>query len=405
MKILLVILSAYLLFYSVYWFILTLFGLSTARSKQCIHNPSNPELLLVLPAYKPSKLFYQVLDSTALAIAGRNIKVLILFQDCKDKQLMEYAKSMRFLVEEKSFNAQKGNTYQQALKHITTLLIEGRRKAIFNPEFVMLVDKDNLLSKDFFRSIPLSYYERFDIIQGKRKAIASASAIALFDTISELLNDMLFRRAKARLGGMIEISGSGALIETDLFIRTVNKLDARAPGFDKNFMANLLTSKREIRTIYHSESVLFEEKTAELAAYNPQRIRWFGEQYYNAIYKAKDLIKATLRYKRLAALDYLITLCRPPRSIQVLVAPLLAGAEMGWYIYAHEWYLGIPVCSISFLIITISISIFLLSERLLIQAIRNSLQLPSLAWNNFFNAAKSLKKENLGKFIHTVHKL
>jgi hypothetical protein len=405
MKILLLALSAYLLFYSLYWLILTLFGLPHFQPKSGVKNQSNPELLLVLPAYKPGNIFYRVLDSISAAIKGRNIKVLVLFQECDDQELIAYAKASNFFVQEKSFANEEGNTYQHALKYITQQITRGRNRNICRPEFVMLVDKDNLLSLDFFSSIPQGIYDRFDIIQGKRKAIQSTGAIALFDTISELLNDMMFRRAKVRIGGMIEISGSGALIETDLFIQTINKLDPQAPGFDKNFMANLLTSKRDIRSIFWPESVLLEEKTSDINSYNPQRVRWFGEQYYNAIYNAKPLLAAALRYKRFAALDYWITLCRPPRSIQVMIAPFLAIAELAWFAYSNEWYFTIPLFTLSFVVLAISVLIFLSSEKLVSRAVMNSLSLPLLAWRNLLNAAKSIRKENQGKFIHTSHKL
>jgi len=36
---------------------------------------------------------------------------------------------------------------------------------------------------------------------------------------------------------------------------------------------------------------------------------------------------------------------------------------------------------------------------------KHGAQLPRLAFNNLFNAARSVKKENQGKFIHTTHKL
>ena len=405
MKILLLVLCVYFLFYSLYWLFLTIFGLPEGKSKSRIGNPTNPELLLVLPAYKPGKIFFQVLDSVAAAIRGRNIKVVVLFQECDDQELIAYAKASNFFVEEKSFANEKGNTYQRALKYVTQLITQGRKKNICQPEFVMLVDKDNLLSLDFFNSIPQGLYDRFDIIQGKRKAIQSTGAIALFDTISELLNDMMFRRAKFRMGGMIEISGSGSLIETDLFVQTINKLDPKAPGFDKNFMVNLLTSKREVRTIYWPDSILLEEKTSEINSYNPQRVRWFGEQYYNAIYHAQSLVGAFLRQKRFSALDYWITLCRPPRSIHVMTAPFFAMLELGWFAYAGEWYFTIPVLTISFVLMMFSVLIFLSSEKLLSRALMNSFKLPLLAWNNLFNAVTSIRRENQGKFIHTTHKL
>ena len=79
----------------------------------------------------------------------------------------------------------------------------------------------------------------------------------------------------------------------------------------------------------------FRRKTTDLEAHNPQRLRWFGEQYYNALYHARDLVASAFRYRRLAAFDYLLTLWRPPRSLQVVITPMLARRVDWLYSYAY----------------------------------------------------------------------
>jgi hypothetical protein len=170
-------------------------------------------------------------------------------------------------------------------------------------------------------------------------------------------------------------------------------------------MVNLLILKREVRTIYWPASELIEEKTFNLNAHNPQRVRWFGEQYYNAYYKGIDLIKAAITNRRLPAIEYLITLCRPPRSIQIILTPVLSILELIWHYYTNKWYLGFPILTISCMLVILSVFLFLITEKILLQSLKYSLILPSIAFHNFFNAIKSLKKENRGKFIHTIHRL
>jgi len=189
------------------------------------------------------------------------------------------------------------------------------------------------------------------------------NAVAFFDNTTEALNDSMFRKAKQNVGLMIEISGSGALIETELFIQAINSLDPKAPGFDKNFMVQLLSHKRDVRTIYWPASELFEEKTSAMDAHNPQRLRWFGEQYYNALYHAKTLLKAAHTYRRTAALDYLVTLWRPPRSVQVVAVPVAAVMEVTWFFYFGAWPVYFPIFTVSAVVLALAIIIFLVSQE------------------------------------------
>jgi hypothetical protein len=405
MQFLLLPIAIFLLFYSLYWLALIVLGYANPTASDENKNKDNPHLLLVLPAYKPGPIFKEVLNSIEKSIKARkNINVYVLLQEA-DSEYADFVKSKGFFVEEKSFGHLGGNSYQHALRHITRTIQSECDKGTWCPEFLMLVDKDNLLDENYFTNIPESIYESYDIIQGKRSSLSVNNSVAFFDNTTEALNDTMFRKAKQNIGLMIEISGSGALIETELFIEAINSLDPKAPGFDKNFMVQLLSNKRDVRTIYWPASELYEEKTSAIESHNPQRLRWFGEQYYNALYHGKTLLKAALNYRRMAAFDYIITLWRPPRSIQVVIAPMAAALEIGWYAYFGSWPLYLPLFTVSAVILGLAVTLFLISQQALGAALKHGFQLPKLAFNNIFNAARSVKKENQGKFIHTTHKL
>lgn len=397
--------AVFLLFYSLYWLALILLGYANPKTTDLGKNRLNPNLLLILPAYKPGPIFKEVLNSIEKAIEKRtHIEVYVLLQEA-DAEYVDFAKRKGYYVEEKNFGHLAGNSYQHALRHISRTIQRECNRGTWSPEFLMLIDKDNLLDEDYFNNIPASIYESYDIIQGKRSSLSVSSDVAFFDSTTEALNDSMFRKAKQNIGLMIEISGSGALIETELFIEAISGLDSNAPGFDKNFMVQLLSNKRDVRTIYWPASQLHEEKTCAIEAHNPQRVRWFGEQYYNALYHGKTLLKAAVNYRRWAAFDYLITLWRPPRSIQVMITPLLAGIEIGWFVYSGSWPLYVPLFTASAVIVSLSVTLFLVSQQALGTACRHALQLPKLAFHNLFNAIRSIRKENQGKFIHTTHKL
>lgn len=404
MENLLLIPSIYILFYSFYWLFLTVYGLKSVRRLSGNQQRSKPEILLILPAYKPGKIFHSVLEAVSKIQYPGELKVYVLHQE-SDPEYLQATLKYGFYQESKSFSHLGGNSYQHALRHIASRIVSGEKAELWKPEFIMILDKDNLIAPDFFQSVPSGAFDRFDLIQGRRESLNVEGSVAFFDSVTEGLNDTMFRAAKRRLGSMIEISGSGALIETDLFLEAIDLLDPMAPGFDKNFMVQLLSIRRNIRTFYNPYSVIREEKTSQIDAHNPQRIRWFGEQYYNALFHARTLLRSTVVQRRGASLDYLITLWRPPRSIQILITPLAALPEIIYFLYTGSWPLHYPLLTLATIVLVIAVALFLLSSGLFITSLKYMIKLPQLAWNNLFNAAKSIRKENRGTFIHTSHKL
>jgi cellulose synthase/poly-beta-1,6-N-acetylglucosamine synthase-like glycosyltransferase len=389
-------------FYSTFWLITTLIGLGY-KSPTAIASEDNPEILLLLPAYKPSDIFLEVLMAVSKAIANRNIKVLVLLQEA-DPKYHRAALAHGFMAEEKAFSHLAGNSYHHALKHLVSNLASAAEEGI-QPQFVMLLDKDNIIDPNFFASISHDLFLNYDVLQGRRVALNVDGETSFFDAVSEGLNDIMFRAAPTRVGDTLEISGSGALLRTELFCEAIKELNPKAPGYDKNFMVNVLTSGRSARMIYLPYCQVMEEKTTTIGAHNPQRVRWFGEQYFNAIYSARPLLATWIQKGRWSALWYLLVLCRPPRSLQLLVVPLLAGIELIVLLFTGVISLSLIITVLSALAIILAAGLTLLHFNLAKQSISHILDLPKLARHNLSNAIKSVKSENQGKFIHTEHKL
>jgi hypothetical protein len=404
LKIIMYGLAGYLSFYSLYWFLSTFLGMCYRPQKPEVRNHSNPNMLIILPAYKPGKIFHRVAICVNQAIHGRNVRVYILLQEAEPG----YRKAMEklgFWVEEATFSHLNGNSYHHALKHIVKQISSFEEHNNWKPDFVMLVDKDNLLDEDFFENITPDDYAQYDVIQGRRCSINAKGEVSFFDTVSESLNDTMFRSAKSLFKSIIEISGSGALIRTEIFKDAINRLDPKAPGYDKNFMVQILTRRQKVRTLFLPYVKLYEEKTDEMDSYNPQRVRWFGEQYYNAVYSSGKLLKAFVSLGRFSALEYLIALWRPPRSVHILLVPALGLLEIASYVWNGSWWLDFPFFTASTFTLGLATMFFLAKEKLLLKALRHIFSLPKLAFSNAKNAAASMKKENHGKFIHTQHKM
>ena len=385
MELISIIITSTLLFFAIYGFILVVAG-TTHRAKASAANKL-PQIKLLLPAYKPDGVFLKVLESIEVAIKNHPVDVLILFQEA-DEAIIEQSKQYGFAYVRRGFGHLPGNSYRHALQYLCENHIDER-----SHEYTLILDKDNIMDKAFFDRLALASLSDYHIVQGARKPLKTTDGIQLFDAISERYNDLMLRKGKIQLGGSLEISGSAAVIKTSLFKYAIQRMDEKAPGYDKNFMVKLLTSPTKLRTKYEDQMIVREEKTAEIENYQSQRLRWFGEQYFNAFYNSIPLLRAAFLRGKFRSLDYLITLIRPPRSLQLLASVLLAAIDV--------LDLSISYLSLPFLFNAISFGIVALPIMKLSQVKQLVLGLHKVAFSNLVTSVTSLKKKYLNTFIHT----
>ena len=203
----------------------------------------------------------------------------------------------------------------------------------------------------------------------------------------------MLRKGKLQLGGVLEISGSAAVIEAKLFKYAISQMDEQAPGYDKNFMVKLLTGPMKLKTTFNDQLIVREEKTTEIENYQSQRLRWFGEQYYNAFFNSKDLLKAAFIHGKFRSLDYWLTLVRPPRSLQLAASLLLTAFDI---LDLQLSYLSIPFLFSVFCFLIIAVPIM---KRTQIKQLFMGIN--KVLYSNIITSAKCLKKKYRNTFIHT----
>ncbi|NTU74305.1 hypothetical protein HGB07_09295, partial [Candidatus Roizmanbacteria bacterium] len=149
---------------------------------------------------------------------------------------------------------------------------------------------------------------------------------------------------------------------------------------------------------------LHEEKTDDLQVLHAQRVRWLGVQYYIALTYGLKLLITGLKKRQWSPIDYAISLMRPPRSVQVLLVPLLALIEVLIYIINGKFIYSVPILSISTLLLVLGVGIFMIVSGFMPLFVRVAMSLPKFALSNLAASIKGIQKKNQGKFIHTEHK-
>lgn len=379
------IITGTLLFFAIYGMILVIAGTvyKNTEANEC----ELPRIKVLLPAYQPDQTFLKVLESLKKAKKNHPIDVFILFQKA-DEVIVEASRLFNFKYVEKVFSHLPGNSYRHALQYLCDEHLNE-----LTHKYTLILDKDNIMDPTFFDQLAASSLRDYHIVQGVRNPLKTTEGLQLFDAISERYNDLMLRKGKLQLGGVLEISGSAAVIKTALFKHAIRNMDEKAPGYDKNFMVKLLTTTVKLKAAFNDRMVVREEKTAAIENYQSQRLRWFGEQYFNAVFNSKALLKAAFMQGKLRSLDYWVTLIRPPRSLQLIASALLVIFDL---LDLRLGYLSLPFLfnGLSFAIVTLPIIKTSQIKQLVVG-------LNKVVFSNLIISLTCLKKKYQNKFIHT----
>ncbi|MEM6523406.1 MAG: glycosyltransferase [Bacteroidota bacterium] len=379
------IIASLLLFFAIYGFTLVVAGLTHKNQEE--KGMLLPRIKVLLPAYKPDPTFLKVLEALKKAMKNHPVDVFILFQEA-ESDMAEASKKYGFTYIEKVFSHLPGNSYRHALQYLCDQHLDE-----FTHRYTLILDKDNIIDDHFFDRLRTASLDTYDIVQAARKPLETTKGIQLFDAISERYNDLMLRKGKIQLGGALEISGSAAVIKTNLFKYAISRMDEQAPGYDKNFMVKLLTGSWKLRTAFNDRLIVREEKTAEIENYRSQRLRWFGEQYFNAFLNSKPLLKAAFTKGKFRSLDYWVTLVRPPRSLQLVASLLLVICDL---FDLQFGYLSLP-----FLFNVLGFAIVALPIMKPHQLKQLVVGFNKVALSNLITSMTCLKEKYQNTFIHT----
>lgn len=385
-----IIIGGILLFYSLYMFLGILFGMfyKTPNHETSSVKISNHKLLVFYPAYRPDEKFIRTLIQQKKSLKNLDASVYVLAQQA-EPAINKKIKKLADFVDSRSFSELNGNSYHHALEYAV-----GRMEKLGEWDSVLLLDPDNFMDEQSIKRLIAGRVSGNHVSLSRRKSYRQEGATSMFDGISERLNDYMFRRAKQVLGFVPELSGSGMMLNVPLFSDAVRLLDKKAPGMDKQLLIHMMLGNRDLRISFDEEAIVLDEKTNSEDQFGRQRLRWFGNQYYNA----KQFGLKLLASSKMAHIDYGITLWRPPRSFQVVGTTLLLPFDLlaFWFGWTE-----LPFIALSAILSNVAVILFLWKEGVLVQVASKSFPILKTALKNGWLAIQSMNKKNRGVFIHT----
>ncbi|MBN2013133.1 glycosyltransferase family 2 protein [candidate division KSB1 bacterium] len=352
---------------------------------------------VMLPAYKANRQLIHVIEACiSQDYPANKFDVFVLAQHCNEEIVSE-ARAKGAVVFEQTFDDCNGNPYLHALNYFVREIerygTENRYDAI------VLVDKDNLLTINFLAVINQRFQQGHRAVQGVRRPLNLDTNAACMDFVSEIMNDSMFRAAKASTGLSVEISGSGMAFDFELYKQAISSVDFQSPIHDKTFLIELI--KRNVAIFFEPNAILFEEKTDSFQSIQNQRVRWIGGQIYLCRHNFFRLIRMGIQQLRLAPIDYAFTLSKIPRALHVaglgfwiLFALLLPQVSIisgfAWTLYLAGYF--------------ISILAFLMLSNTPRQVYRALITSPFFIFHIAVSTVKGMNKKINGRFIHTDHK-
>lgn len=142
----------------------------------------------------------------------------------------------------------------------------------------LICDADNVLEKDFLTKISSVFRAGHRVVQGCRYTKNINTPMAVLDSLSEIINNHLYRKGCYALGLSSALIGSGMAFETAL-LKDCMAENHSLNGYDRELQ--LLLSERGVSIAYLETAVCYDEKISSGTAFDNQRKRWLASQFTN----------------------------------------------------------------------------------------------------------------------------
>ena len=143
-----------------------------------------------------------------------------------------------------------------------------------NYDGLIILDADNIVDENFLSSVN-RYFDNNKVLQLHRTSKNQNNDISMLDTISEEINNSIFRKGHVNIGLSSALIGSGMVFPYLWFKNNVDKLKTFAE--DKEL--ELLLINDNIFVDYIDEILVYDEKISSINSYSKQRQRWINTQY------------------------------------------------------------------------------------------------------------------------------
>jgi cellulose synthase/poly-beta-1,6-N-acetylglucosamine synthase-like glycosyltransferase len=387
-----IIVFIYLGFASVYIFIFAVAGLLPLK------RPFRQPILLrkiavLIPGYKEDSVIVEVAKNALEQAYPTDKFDVVIIADSFKEETLEALRSLPIRLITVSFEK---STKSKALNAAMSQLEEDY-------DIAVVLDADNIMEPDFLSKINLAFDRDHKVVQGHRIAKNMNNTMALLDSISEEINNHIFRKGHRVLGLSSALIGSGMAFRYDLFKKRMADIKAIG-GFDKELELTML--RDGIKIEYLHDAYVYDEKVQKQEVFENQRRRWLSAQLvYFRRFVWDGFIQLLARFN-VDYFDKVYQMIMPPR-ILLLGGVTIITLAVGFFSlinYVPTWeFLAIDFMNWVYVWI-LTVVAMLLSIPSKLYTRKTLMAILSLPWAFWLMFRSLLKVRGANKsFIHTQH--
>lgn len=263
-----------------------------------------------------------------------------------------------------------------------------------NYDACLLLDADNCVLPDMLLKANAYWQTGVRILQAKRVAKNENNELSRLDSLSEIINNHIFRKGQRSLGLSASLIGSGIFIDMNLFREIMMDMDIFS-GFDKEMEIRLLRNREKME--YAEDILILDEKVSDKEVFINQRRRWTYAQMYFLKKYAIEAFYQLFRYRNIDFFNKVVQFFLFPRIISLGLSVLLLPITL---VLIPEWtILSLTASLLLFIALTLAVKDHLKRE----ESLRLIKALPGTFVRMMYAMLDSSKAAK--RFIHTPHKI
>jgi len=296
----------------------------------------------IITAYKNSEMTKPLVESL-LRQSHKNFHIYVVADACEPVDYEIESDRLTVLFPKKALNLKAKS------------IIHGVENFIRKPDYIVILDADNLAHPNFLSEINLYANNGYRSIQGQRTAKNLDTTIACADATGEFYKNYIERYVPYLIGSSSVISGSGMAVETYLYkaylygkeIQEGKHLWKKMLQEDK-ILQNFLLQRKE-KIVYAKEAIIYDEKVTEAKQVETQRSRWLYSYFQNLPNSSGLIVRGVKNGNWNQFLFGLVTIA-PPLFILLFTALSLVGIGLFFNpIYSAIMVVGLAVFSLTIL--------------------------------------------------------
>ena len=382
----------YLSVAAVYFVFFAFMGLFPYRRK--MHPaPSIRRMAVLIPGYKEDIVILEVAEaSLKQSYPAASFDVIIVADSFKPETVVALKKLPLKVVEV---------TFEKSTKSKSLNAAMAARSDKY--DVAVVLDADNIIAFDFLEKINQAFESGFTAVQGHRMAKNMNNSMAVLDSISEEINNHIFRKGHRVAGLASGLIGSGMAFQYDMFKKRMLAIEAIG-GFDKELELTML--RDGIKIEYLDDAVVLDEKVQDKVVFENQRKRWLAAQF---IYFRRFVWAGIIQFVTRLNIDFLdkvYQMVMPPRILLLGVVTIIT-ATMGLFALINvDWISEILVLNFIdwFVIWSLVIAAFVFSVHRKFYTQKTLMAILTLPMGFWLMFTLLFKLKGANKtFIHTQH--